>query len=180
MTHFQSSSQTERLFDDIALYGVTPGSDERDTRELPDAGEVEMKIGWLMSTMGDIFAGSRLEAEADEMLWSIVNAFHRRIAHAQKRLDDNEGKYPDMVLMHGGSTKGAELIAARWAANRGVTAIAFKPDFVTHQRAAPFKRNDQMLELMPQGVIAAPGAGISENLVDKAKKLGIKVMRVGA
>ena len=61
-----------------------------------------------------------------------------------------------------------------------MTAVAFKPDWNRHGKAAPFKRNDQMLEIMPQGVIAAPGNGITENLVDKAKKLGIAVMRIGA
>jgi len=32
---------------------------------------------------------------------------------------------------------------------------------------------------MPQGLIATPGSGITENLVDKAKKLGIRIMRIG-
>ena len=33
-----------------------------------------------------------------------------------------------MVLLHGGSPNGAELIAAKWASNRKVPQIAFKPD----------------------------------------------------
>ena len=293
-------SPTARLLDDYALYGVRPGSDERDTRELPDADLVEANINALMETMGDIFAGTRLEDETPELLWSLVNTFHRRIAHSQKRLDDIEmkqrecqreqdgseirsvelerlidegrtltqtrdafeamrdwagenyhvqtgspwlprtgsktshqtltaamidsrdflsakrrketethcpegtkiaftggldfnevtpiwnaldkakAKYPTMVLIHGGSPKGAELIAAKWAATRNVTTVVFKPDWIRHGKAAPFKRNDQMLEIVPQGLIATPGTGITENLVDKAKKLGISVMRVGA
>lgn len=44
---------------------------------------------------------------------------------------------------------------------------------------APFKRNDQLLEAMPKGLIACPGTGI-ENLVDKAKRLGIPVKRLGS
>jgi hypothetical protein len=37
-------------------------------------------------------------------------------------------KYPDMVLLHGGTPKGAEMISARWADTRGVTQMVFKPD----------------------------------------------------
>ena len=43
-------------------------------------------------------------------------------------------------------------------------------------KAAPFKRNDRMLEIVPAGVIVFPGSGITGNLADKAKKLGIPVL----
>jgi hypothetical protein len=95
-------------------------------------------------------------------------------------LDKVREKHPDMVLLHGGAPKGAELIAAKWADNRGVAQVVFRPDWNRHNRAAPFKRNDAMLEMMPKGIVAFPGNGITDNLVDKARKLGIKVMRVGA
>ncbi|MCP1201070.1 DUF2493 domain-containing protein [Notoacmeibacter sp. MSK16QG-6] len=299
-SHASSSSPTAHLLQELALYGVRADGDERDYRLLPDPDELEMQIGTLMTTMADIFSENRLEDCAEEMLFSLVNAFHRRIGQAEKQLDDNEAKqrdaqdaqdgsevrsvelerlvdqgltltetrncfeamrdlaaehfhviigkpwaprsgsklnhghltaamidsrnylaakhhtekqvccpagtkiafsggldyqdvdaiwnaldkahakYPDMVLLYGGSPKGAELIAGKWAANRGVTAIAFKPDWKRHNKAAPFKRNDEMLKLMPQGLIATPGTGITDNLVDKARHLGIAVMRIGA
>jgi hypothetical protein len=93
------------------------------------------------------------------------------------RLDTALTKHPGMVLLHGGSPKGAELIAACWANNRKVTQIAFKPDWARHAKAAPFKRNDQMLETLPIGVIVFPGSGVSANLADKARKLGIPVWK---
>jgi hypothetical protein len=89
-------------------------------------------------------------------------------------LDKVHAKHPDMVLLHGGSPKGAELIAAKWADNRNVPQVAFKPDWTKHAKAAPFKRNDQMLDVLPIGVIVFPGTGIQDNLADKARKLGIK------
>jgi hypothetical protein len=95
------------------------------------------------------------------------------------RLDKVRAKHPDMVLLHGGSAKGAERIAACWANNRKVPQIAFKPDWARHAKAAPFKRNDQMLDVLPIGVIVFPGSGISANLADKAKKLGIPVREFG-
>ena len=55
--------------------------------------------------------------------------------------------------------------------------IVFKPDWTRHAKAAPFKRNDAMLDVLPVGVLVFPGNGIQENLADKAKKLGIPVMK---
>ncbi|HML92973.1 DUF2493 domain-containing protein [Methyloceanibacter sp.] len=101
---------------------------------------------------------------------------HARIWDA---LDKVRAKHPDMVLIHGGSPKGAEKIAACWADNRGVLQIVFKPDWNRHRNAAPFKRNDQMLEALPIGVIAFPGSGITQNLTDKARKMGIPVWTFG-
>jgi hypothetical protein len=99
---------------------------------------------------------------------------HDRIWDA---LDKAREKHADMVLLHGGSPRGAERIAACWADNRGVTQIAFKPDWNRHAKAAPFRRNDQMLSVMPAGVIVFPGSGITENLADKARRFGIPVWR---
>ena len=87
---------------------------------------------------------------------------------------------PVMVLLHGGSPKGAEKIAARWAEIRKVPQVAFKPDWTKHAKAAPFKRNDAMLAIMPIGVLVFPGTGIQDNLADKARKLGIPVYRFGS
>jgi hypothetical protein len=66
------------------------------------------------------------------------------------------------------------IVAARHApaAPLGAPLIVFKPDRALG-KAAPFKRNDAMLGIMPIGVIAFPGSGISANLVDKARKVGV-------
>ncbi|MEG3805340.1 DUF2493 domain-containing protein, partial [Aerococcus mictus] len=93
------------------------------------------------------------------------------------KLDQVHAKHLDMVLMHGGTPKGAELIASRWAHRRKVPQVAFRPDWTKHGKAAPFKRNDAMLDVLPVGVLVFPGTGIQENLADKARKLGIPVMK---
>ena len=97
------------------------------------------------------------------------------IAH----LDKVKAKYKDVVLVHGGGP-GAEKIAAGWAERNGVHQVVCKPDWDAHGRAAPFRRNDELLGLLPKGVIAFPGSGITDNLVDKANRLGIPVHRVAA
>ena len=90
-------------------------------------------------------------------------------------LDKVLAKHPDMVLLHGGSPKGAERAAACWARNRKIAQIEFKPDWNRHAKAAPFKRNDAMLATLPLGLVVFPGSGITDNLADKARKLGIPV-----
>ena len=95
------------------------------------------------------------------------------------KLDRVHAKHPDMVLLHGGSPRGAELIAAKWADNRKVPQIAFKPDWTRHAKAAPFKRNDAMLKAVPTGVMHFPGTVIQDNLADKARAMGIPVWRFG-
>ena len=88
-------------------------------------------------------------------------------------LDRVHAKHPSMVLLHGGSPKGAERIAACWADAKHIPQVAFKPDFNRYKNAAPFKRNDALLDVLPIGLVVFPGTGIVDNLADKARKLGI-------
>jgi YspA, cpYpsA-related SLOG family len=94
---------------------------------------------------------------------------HRAIWDALDKALDN---HPEMVLLHGGSPKGAEFIDARKAAQ-----IVFRPDSTRRGKAAPFKRNDQLLQTMPIGVVVFPGSGITDNLAEKARGLGIPLWR---
>ena len=93
------------------------------------------------------------------------------------KLDQARAKHPDMVLVHGGGP-GVERIAAQWAERNGVHQVVCRPDWNRHGRAAPFRRNDELLNLLPKGIIAFPGSGITDNLVEKAVQLGIPVARV--
>ena len=60
---------------------------------------------------------------------------HRRIWSA---LDRVRAKHPEMVLLHGGSPRGAERITSRWADHRKVAQVVFKPDWTRHAKAAPW------------------------------------------
>jgi hypothetical protein len=292
-----TASPTAFLLDELALFGYRRHADEPDPRPLPTADQATQEIGNAFEALSALMADTRLEDDLDDLLWSLVNIFHRKIASLDRSLDDNEqaqrrkqneqdgsevksaelerltvlgisiterrnafeafrefgaswfesytcsawrprsgsmtnrktltaamidsrdyiaakrkadieplipagpriaftggidcddhariwdaldkacAKHPDMVLIHGGSPKGAEKIASLWAGNRNVPQIVFKPDWSRHRNAAPFKRNDAMLDTLPIGVIAFPGSGISQNLADKARKMGIKVWR---
>jgi hypothetical protein len=292
-----TASPTAHLLDEIALFGYRPGQDEPDPRPLPESDVAQAQLAATFDALGASFADTRLEDDLPDLLWSLVNLFHRKIDRIERELDDNEqaqrrsqaeqngsevrsvelerlitqglalierrnafeffrdhaaqlfeaatgsawrpragsvvshrtltaalidsrdflaarrraerevlipagtriaftggpdcndhqriwaaldkvrAKHPDMVLLHGGGPRGAERIAACWADSRKVAQIVFKPDWAKHRNAAPFKRNDQMLDALPVGLIAFPGSGISANLADKAKKLGIPVWR---
>lgn len=292
-----TASPTAHLLDELALYGYRPGQDVPDPRPLPEAETVQAQLAAAFDAFGTMLADTRLEEDLPDLLWSLVNLFHRKIDRVERDLDTNEqaqrrsqaeqngsevksvelerlidqglglierrnafeffrdhaaelfesatgsawrprcgsvvnhraltaamidsrefvaarrraetellvpagtriaftggldyndhqriwaaldkvrAKHPDMVLLHGGSPRGAERIAACWADSRKVAQIVFKPDWAKHRNTAPFKRNDQMLDALPTGLIAFPGSGISANLADKARKLGIPVWR---
>ena len=292
-----ATSPTADLLDTLALYGHRSPQDEPDPRPLPASEATADALGGMFNAVSDLLGGTRLEDDLTDVLWSLVNVFHRRLERLERDLDDNEqaqrrsqseqdfsevmsvelerlitrgesllerrdafedlreqaclhyeaqtgsawrprsgslvnrakltsavvdsrdfinarrraeaevlipkgtrvaftggsecndhgaiwaaldkvrAKHADMVLLHGGSPKGAEHIAHLWARERKVAEIVFKPDWAKHRNAAPFKRNDALLECLPVGIVSFPGNGVSANLADKARKIGIPVMR---
>lgn len=288
-----NTSPTAHLLDELQLYGHRPFEDTLDPRPLPDHHQVEGAVADMFDAFVVTLTDTRLEPDLPDLLWSLVNLFHRRIDRVQRELDANEdrqrssqaeqdgsevrsvelerliaegltlierrnafefmrdaaaglhethlgqpwlprsgskvshrsltaavvdsrdflnarrrtetetlipqgtriafaggidcsdhaqiwavldrvhSKHTDMVLLHGGTPRGAENTAACWADNRKVPQIVFKPDWTNHAKAAPFRRNDQLLETMPIGLIVFPGSGVTDNLADKARKLSI-------
>lgn len=124
------------------------------------------------------FVAARRRAETEVMLptgpkVAFTGGDFQDVQAIWSALDRVHAKHPGMVLLHGGNPKDAEKIASRWADHRKVPQVAFKPDWAKHGKAAPFKRNDQMVDVLPIGVVVFPGTGIQDNLADKARKLGI-------
>jgi hypothetical protein len=115
-----------------------------------------------------IFAGGRnrfaTDAEAKafaENVWATLDKVRERV--------------PDMLLVHGGDTKGADRLAASWAERRGMAQVTFGLDMRLGARAG-FKRNERMLSLDPRYVVAFPGNGVLERLVIDAKARRITVV----
>jgi hypothetical protein len=90
-------------------------------------------------------------------------------------LDKVHGCVADMVLVHGGDTKGLDRIAASWAERRKVAQVAFGLDRRLGARAG-FRRNEQMLALKPRCLVAYAGNGVLERLVIQAKDRGVHVV----
>ena len=81
----------------------------------------------------------------------------------------------DMVLVHGGDSKGVDRLAAAWAECRKVPQVTFGLDSRLGQRAG-FRRNEQMLSLNPRYLVAFAGNGVLERLVIQAKERRIAVV----
>jgi len=284
---------TAYLLQEMQLFGYRPYEDEPDPRPLPDARLAGNAIADMFDGLAGCLLETRIEPDLEDLLWNLVNLFHRAGERIERTLDDNEQlqrrlqreqdgseirsvelekatcegislierrdameyfreaaadqfrslmrkawaprtgsrayhrmltasiidsrdfldarlrakaaallpegtriaftggsncadhgaiwdaldkarvRHPDMILLHGATPTGAERAAACWADQRGVCQVAFRPDWAKHGKAAPFKRNDRMLEAMPVGLIVFAGTGIQDNLADKAVKAGV-------
>lgn len=296
--YIPQTTPTGALLDELALVGFRPLTGEIDPRPLPEADVCHQALGDVFDALGHALTDTRLEPDLDEVLWGIVNVFHRRVTRLDGELDRNEvaqrdsvaaqngsevrsvelenltaagislverrnsfealrdiaadlygrqtgsswrpavgskvnrstltasmldardfmnarkradlithapqgpvvgfiagvqyndhdriwatldktlAKHPDMVLAHTGDKTGGAKIASCWAETRKVPQIAFAPNFQRDGNAAPFKRNDRMLDTLPIGIIAGPGNGVRDNLVDKARQRGVTVIEL--
>lgn len=104
-----------------------------------------------------------------DLTWNDTNSVWKALDRARDRVGD-------MVLVHGGNSKGVDKIASLWAQSRSVATVICRPDFSRHGKAAPFKRNDQIIRLKPQAVIFFPSeSGVALNLAQKAAEKKITV-----
>jgi hypothetical protein len=115
-----------------------------------------------------LFAGGRLSFASTEDAKAIAG-------NVWETLDKVREHVADMVLVHGGDSKGLDRIAAAWAERRKVAQVAFALDRRLGARAG-FRRNDQMLSLNPRCLVAFPGNGVLERLVIAAKEKRIHVV----
>ncbi len=85
------------------------------------------------------------------------------------------------IVIHG-AARGADLIAARVAVEQGAKVVAVPADWARYGRSAGFRRNEEMIAMKPDLVIAfyagkrTPGTA---HTVGLARTRGIEVMEVG-
>jgi hypothetical protein len=115
-----------------------------------------------------LFAGGRLSFATTEDAKAIADS-------VWNTLDKVREHVADMVLVHGGDTKGLDRVAAAWAERRKVAQVAFGLDRRLGARAG-FRRNEQMLSLSPRCLVAFAGNGVLERLVIAAKEKGVHVV----
>lgn len=81
-------------------------------------------------------------------------------------------------LIHGGA-KGADMWADYWAVHNWVPILEFKANWDLHGKSAGPIRNKQMLdEGKPDLVIAFPGGRGTANMIQQARKAGVKVREI--
>lgn len=88
-------------------------------------------------------------------------------------LDRAHASRPIKMLIHG-AARGADTLAAEWAAARGVTAEAYPANWDLHGRSAGPIRNRRMLRKgKPDVVIAFPGGAGTADMIRQAKAAGV-------
>lgn len=115
-----------------------------------------------------VFAGGRTRHETEADALAFAN-------NVWATLDKVRDRVPDMVLIHGGDTKGVDRLASSWAERRSIPQVTFSLDMRLGARAG-FKRNERMLSLRPRYVVAFPGNGVLERLVIEAKSQRITIV----
>ena len=84
-------------------------------------------------------------------------------------LGEIHSETPITALIHG-QARGADNMAAYWAAQLGIPREAFPADWKAHGKAAGPIRNKQMLhEGKPDLVVAFPGGRGTANMIKQAK-----------
>lgn len=77
-----------------------------------------------------------------------------------------------------GGAHGADRLAARWAKDYGVDQVIFPANWVKHGKAAGPIRNQKMIdEGKPDLVMAFPGGRGTDDMVRRAERSGIRVLR---
>lgn len=85
-----------------------------------------------------------------------------------------EGK--EIFVIQGGST-GADMLARDWANMRGYPVAEVLPNKEFHGKSAGSKRNNWMVQLKPELVVAFPGNSGTRNMIEQAEAYGIPVLK---
>ncbi|MGN7931793.1 SLOG family protein [Sphingopyxis sp. 22461] len=92
-----------------------------------------------------------------------------------RRLDEIHSRVPNMMLVTTGQRKGADAIAAAWAARAQtrVPVVAF--GLYGTGRGKAFDRNRKLAELRPVEAVVCEGSGLQANLYQTLRKGGIPI-----
>jgi hypothetical protein len=70
-------------------------------------------------------------------------------------------------------------LAGAWARSQyGVQEVACRANWYLHGKGAGHERNARMLELGPELVVAFPGGRGTANMIARAERAGVEVMRI--
>jgi len=89
------------------------------------------------------------------------------------KLDEIKARVPHMTLVTTGQRKGADAIAAAWAAKQGVPVVAF--GLYGGGKKPAFTRNKKLAELGPVEAVLCEGSGIQANLYQTMRKQGVPI-----
>lgn len=87
---FRASSPTDRLIHVMHVYGYRPFHDKPHPRPLPEERVVQAALTAIFDAVAEMLGHMRLEPDLEDLLWSIVNLFHRAGERSQRELQRNE------------------------------------------------------------------------------------------
>jgi len=91
------------------------------------------------------------------------------------RLDEIKARVPHMTLVTTGQRKGADAIAAAWAARPEVSVPLVAYGLYGSGRKTAFTRNRKLAELKPVEAILCEGSGLQANLYQVLRDAGIPI-----
>ena len=106
-------SATAVLLQEMTLYGYRPYSDEPDQRPLPEPRLAAGAVADMFDAMVATFVDTRLEPDLEDLLWGIVNVFHRAGERVERELDDNEVAQKTLQREQDGSEVRSEELERR-------------------------------------------------------------------
>lgn len=92
-----------------------------------------------------------------------------------KRLDQIHARVPHMTLVTTGQRKGADAIAAAWAARSEIQVPVVAYGLYGSGRKVAFTRNRKLVELKPVEAILCEGSGLQANLYQLLRDAGIPI-----
>lgn len=94
-----------------------------------------------------------------------------------ENLDRLHALHGFQLVIHG-NARGVDRLAEEWAGSRGVMTEPHPADWKRFGRGAGVKRNQEMLNSQPDLVIAFPGGRGTADMIARAEKAGIPVVRL--
>jgi hypothetical protein len=70
-------SPTGHALQELALFGYRPFADEPDPRPLPETRLIDGAASDMFDAMAAALGDTRLESDLEDLLWGLVNVFHR-------------------------------------------------------------------------------------------------------
>ncbi len=91
------------------------------------------------------------------------------------RLDQIRARVPHMTLVTTGQRKGADAIAAAWAARPGVDVPVVAYGLYGSGRKVAFTRNRKLVDLRPVEAVLCEGSGLQANLYQLLRDAGVPI-----
>lgn len=109
MTHMTNDfdARFQVAFQELSENGFSIRSDETQAGDMPDPGEAKAACEEMLTILFQVFGDTRLERDAKELAWKIVNAFHTQYGSLEKRLDRAQSDLRDLVRLNDTSEIGS-------------------------------------------------------------------------